>query len=50
LIYLGMGVYFLLKQGRAPYVTRFFIICLLAFIWHFRRGIVKQSRPFTEQL
>jgi two-component system, NtrC family, sensor kinase len=35
LIYLGIGVYFLLKQGRAPYVTRFFIICLLAFIAHF---------------
>ena len=35
LIYLGIGVYFLLKQGRAPYVTRFFIICLLAFIMHF---------------
>jgi two-component system, NtrC family, sensor kinase len=35
LIYLGIGVYFLLKQGRAPYVTRFFIICLLAFIGHY---------------
>ena len=35
LIYLGIGVYFLLKQGRAPYVTRFFVICLLAFIVHF---------------
>jgi PAS domain S-box-containing protein len=35
LIYLVFGVYFLLKQGRAPYVTRFFIICLLAFIAHF---------------
>ena len=35
LIYLGIGVYFLLKQGRAPYVTRFFVICLLAFIAHF---------------
>jgi two-component system, NtrC family, sensor kinase len=35
LIYLGIGVYFLLKQGRAPYVTRFFIICLLAFVMHF---------------
>lgn len=35
LIYLGIGVYFLLKQGRAPHVTRFFIICLLAFIAHF---------------
>ncbi len=35
LIYLCIGVYFLLKQGRAPYVTRFFIVCLLAFIAHF---------------
>src|SRR5262245_34335752 len=35
LIYLGIGVYFLLKQGRAPYVTRFFVICLLAFIVNF---------------
>src|SRR5262245_5606560 len=35
LIYLGIGVYFLLKQGRAPYVTRFFVLCLLAFIMHF---------------
>jgi len=35
LIYLGIGVYFLLKQGRAPYVTRFFVICLLAFIMYF---------------
>ncbi|MBO0724470.1 MAG: hypothetical protein J2P52_02630, partial [Blastocatellia bacterium] len=35
LIYLGIGVYFLLKQGRAPYITRFFIVCLLSFIWHF---------------
>src|SRR5262245_57574335 len=35
LVYLGIGVYFLLKQGRAPYVTRFFVICLLAFIMHF---------------
>src|SRR5215470_3534516 len=35
LVYLGIGVYFLLRQGRAPYVTRFFVICLLAFIMHF---------------
>jgi PAS domain S-box-containing protein len=35
LIYLGIGIYFLLKQGRAPYVTHFFFICLLAFIAHF---------------
>jgi two-component system, NtrC family, sensor kinase len=35
LIYLGIGVYVLLQQGRAPYVTHFFLICLLAFIAHF---------------
>ncbi len=35
LIYLGIGVYFLLRQGRAPYITHFFLICLLAFIVHF---------------
>jgi two-component system, NtrC family, sensor kinase len=32
LVYLGIGLYFLLKQGRAPYATHFFLICLLAFI------------------
>ncbi|MEP7340165.1 MAG: ATP-binding protein [Acidobacteriota bacterium] len=35
LIYLGIGVYFLLRQGRAPYATHFFLLCLLAFIAHF---------------
>jgi two-component system, NtrC family, sensor kinase len=35
LIYLGIGIYFLLRQGRAPYIRHFFIICLLAFILHF---------------
>jgi hypothetical protein len=35
LIYLGIGVYFLLRQGRAPYIAHFFFICLLAFIVHF---------------
>jgi hypothetical protein len=35
LVYLGIGIYFLLRQGRAPYVTHFFLICLLAFISHF---------------
>jgi two-component system NtrC family sensor kinase len=35
LIYLSIGVYVLLQQGRAPYVTHFFLICLLAFIVHF---------------
>ncbi len=35
LVYLGLGVYFLLRQGRAPYVAHFFLICLFAFIAHF---------------
>jgi hypothetical protein len=35
LIYLGIGSYVLLQQGRAPYVRHFFLICLLAFIVHF---------------
>ncbi len=33
-IYLGIGVYVLLKQGRGPYVAHFFLICLLAFMTH----------------
>jgi PAS domain S-box-containing protein len=35
LVYLGIGIYFLLRQARAPYVTHFFFICLLSFIAHF---------------
>ncbi|HYE74619.1 MAG TPA: PAS domain S-box protein, partial [Blastocatellia bacterium] len=35
LIYLSIGVYVLLLQGRAPYVAHFFFVCLLAFIAHF---------------
>ncbi|HZN10134.1 MAG TPA: hypothetical protein VFC61_00565, partial [Blastocatellia bacterium] len=35
LVYLGIGLYVVLRQGRAPYVTHFFLICLLAFIAHF---------------
>lgn len=34
LVYLGIGIYVLLKQGRAPYVAHFFLICLLAFVAH----------------
>jgi len=34
LIYLGIGIYVLFKQGNAPYVAHFFVICLLAFIVH----------------
>ncbi|MFN0123788.1 MAG: hypothetical protein ACKV2V_25075, partial [Blastocatellia bacterium] len=35
LIYLGIGVYFMLRQARAPYVTHFFLICICGFIAHF---------------
>ena len=35
LIYLGIGIYVLLLQGRAPYVRHFFVVCLLAFVAHF---------------
>ncbi|MBS1789102.1 MAG: PAS domain S-box protein [Acidobacteria bacterium] len=35
LIYLAIGIYFLLRQGRAPHVTHFFLLCLLAFVVHF---------------
>ncbi len=35
LVYLGIGIYFLLRQGGAPYVTHFFLICLCAFVAHF---------------
>ena len=48
LIYLGIGVYFLLKQGRAPYVTRFFIICLLAFILHFFSATEEMRTQFDK--
>jgi two-component system, NtrC family, sensor kinase len=48
LIYLGIGVYFLLKQGRAPYVTRFFVICLLAFIMHFFSATEEMRTQFDK--
>ncbi|HMB27177.1 MAG TPA: ATP-binding protein, partial [Blastocatellia bacterium] len=48
LIYLGIGVYFLLKQGRAPYVTRFFVICLLAFIIHFYSATDEMRTQFDK--
>ncbi|MFZ4627709.1 MAG: ATP-binding protein [Blastocatellia bacterium] len=35
LLYLAIGLYFLLKQERAPYVTHFFLLCLLAYVVHF---------------
>jgi two-component system NtrC family sensor kinase len=35
LIYLGIGIYVLMQQARAPYVAHFFLICLVAFVVHF---------------
>ena len=48
LIYLGIGIYFLLKQGRAPYVTQFFVICLLAFIAHFFSSTLEMRTQFDK--
>ncbi len=35
LVYLVIGLYLLLKQGTAPYVRHFYLICLMAFVVHF---------------
>lgn len=35
LAFLGIGLFFLLRQGRAPYVVHFYLICLLSFIVYF---------------
>jgi len=35
LVYLVIGLYVLLKQGSAPYVRHFYLICLMAFVVHF---------------
>lgn len=50
LIYLGIGVYFLLRQGRAPYVNIFFLICLLAFIAHFYSPTVEMRTHFDKTI
>jgi two-component system, NtrC family, sensor kinase len=50
LIYLGLGIYFLLRQGRAPYITHFFFICLLAFIWHFYGGTEELRTQFDKSI
>ncbi|GBC77565.1 Sensor kinase CckA [bacterium HR08] len=34
-VYLVIGLYVLLRQGRAPYVRHFYLICLMAFVVHF---------------
>ncbi|NBO66094.1 MAG: hypothetical protein EBU88_14855, partial [Acidobacteria bacterium] len=48
LIYLGVGIYFLLRQGRAPYVNIFFLICLLGFIAHFYSPTVEMRTHFDK--
>jgi PAS domain S-box-containing protein len=50
LIYLGVGVYFLLRQGRAPYVNHFFLICLLAFIAHFYSPTAEMRTHFDKTI
>lgn len=50
LIYLGVGLYFLLKQGRAPYVGHFFLICLLSFIAHFYSPTLEMRTHFDKAI
>ncbi len=50
LIYLGVGLYFLLKQGRAPYVTHFFMVCLLAFMAHFYSPTIEMRTHFDKAI
>lgn len=50
MIYLGVGLYFLLKQGRAPYVTHFFMVCLLAFIAHFYSPTIEMRTHFDKAI
>lgn len=35
LLYLGIGLYVLLKQSRAPFTWHFYALCLAAFVVHF---------------
>jgi hypothetical protein len=41
LVYLIIGLYVLMRQGRSPYTRHFYLICLTAFVVHFY--------SFTEQ-
>jgi two-component system NtrC family sensor kinase len=50
LIYLGVGLYFLMKQGRAPYVGHFFLICLLAFMAHFYSPTIEMRTHFDKAI
>jgi two-component system NtrC family sensor kinase len=50
LIYLAIGIYFLLRQGRAPYVTHFFMLCLLAFMAHFYSPTEEMRMQFDKAI
>ncbi len=50
LIYLAIGIYFLLRQGRAPYVTHFFLLCLLAFVAHFYSPTEEMRMQFDKAI
>ena len=50
LIYLAIGIYFLLRQGRAPHVTHFFLLCLLAFIAHFYSPTEEMRMQFDKAI
>ncbi|MDX2034883.1 MAG: ATP-binding protein [Blastocatellia bacterium] len=50
LIYLGIGLYFLIKRSRAPYVTHFFLLCLLAFMAHFYSATDEMRTQFDKSV
>jgi signal transduction histidine kinase len=50
LIYLAIGVYFLLRQARAPFVTHFFLLCLLAFMAHFYSPTEEMRMQFDKAI
>lgn len=50
LLYLCIGVYFLLRQSRAPYVTHFFLLCLLAFVAHFYSPTEEMRMQFDKAI
>lgn len=50
LIYLAIGIYFLLRQGRAPHVTHFFLLCLLAFVAHFYSPTEEMRMQFDKAI
>lgn len=50
LIYLAIGIYFLLRQSRAPHVTHFFLLCLMAFIAHFYSPTEEMRMQFDKAI